>query len=346
MVELELDRVVRFALANLQHGALTEQPGRFSVDRPGGGFDEDRLIVDRGYWDLRKLRAMFDGARFAPDVIVICEAKEWGLWGGLALRAAARVLSDRFERPYVPELGHLPRGLFGPALFYDADRLHCSYFGDVQETVPDTRINLAQLRLRGERGSGFFVLMDHLPFTHGSARLDRTQLLGEWGNADLPLVYLGDLNGVPSGPHWPQRNWGGYSSDWKAAQKGTVGPDGQWRADTEALDRLVGRWVGGPPPRGRRERGAGWHAIPDIAACVDGVALAPTTIPRKGGSGLLIDFGLVNDAWRDGYVPGSYYVEVPSDGSEVVSDHCVSGWQLRLPAPVTASTTQSRIASP
>lgn len=333
ITNMSADPVLHFALANLQSGGLVNQPGRAFATSGG----DDGLIVDRGHWDFRKLRDMFVDADPTPDIIVVCEAKEWGLWGGFGLRAAAAVLSDLLGRPYVPELGYLPRGLFGPALFYDPNKVHCAYFGDVQETVPDSRVNLAQFHLRGNRAAQFLVMMDHLPFYHGPARLDRTQLLGGWGKADLPLLYCGDLNGVPSGPHWPQRDWSRYRSDWKAAQKGRRNEEGEWEADPEALDRLVGRWVGGPPPEGHRVRGVGWHAIPDLAAA-HGEKLLPTTNTTAGGSGLLIDFGIVNEAWRDGYVPGSYYVAVPADGVTPPSDHRRTGWSLTIPSMIPATS--------
>jgi hypothetical protein len=308
---------VHCALLNFERGGLS-QPA-----------DTD-LICHRGHWDFTGLRATFSVLTTAPDVIAINEAKEWGLWGGKALRFAARVLSELFDRPYVGEIGWLPRGKSGPALFYDASRLHLGVWGDDDPTVHDDKRNYGLLYLRGYTDSGFAVLLDHWPYWSGDARVDRARFLSDLGRSATRTLWVGDFNGTASGRHWPVRDWSVVHPG-EATGKGTRLPDGTFTVNTDALDHLLGRY---DEERGVRFGGSGFHAIPELA-WMQGMPREKALIPTvndgvDAGGGLLIDMGLLNDAWKHGLVRDSFRIHVPAGRrrEDYDSDHRISEWTL------------------
>jgi hypothetical protein len=320
-----MDTYVHCALMNYERGGLTEP-----VDTG--------LICGRGHWDLTGLRDSFTGMPFAPDLIVICEAKEWEMWGGQGLRAAARVLGAVFDRPYVPEMGWLPHGKSAPALFYDPTRLHLDYWGNNDLTVHADKRNLARVRLRHLPQLQFDVLVDHLPFWSGAARLDRAKLVAKLAQSRRKLLWLGDFNAPVSGPHWPQLDWS-VSHPVDAYERAHLLPDGTFAADNEAMDYLLGRWVQAEYIKsrwveGERVNGIGFHAIPELAwrqGMPADKALLPTTNDNiLAGGGLLIDFGVLNDAWAGGLVPDSFHIDVPpgTTRADYPSDHRRTGWIL------------------
>lgn len=311
-----MDTTVHFALINFERGGLTTRAG-------------SPYVVDRGYWDLDRLREALSPLSDGFDVLGICEAKEWDLWGAAGLRGATAMLGRLFDRPYVGETGWLPLGKSAPALIYDPTRLHLDYWGDDDPTVHLDKRNLARFRMRRQPELTFEVLLDHWPFWSGAARMDRARMVGQLGVAKRRALWMGDFNATPSGPHWPQRDWSApHPGD--AHHKGRLRPDGTFEPDTDALDYLLGRWE----PDGSRSHGAGFHAIPEIAwrqgSPAEQVFLPTVNDNIDAGGGLAIDLGLLNDAWRNGLVADTYRVHVPpgTRREDYPSDHRAAEWVL------------------
>jgi hypothetical protein len=87
---------------------------------------------------------------------------------------------------------------------------------------------------------------------------------------------------------------------------------GPYRADTRALDYLIGYWDGT-----QRVGGVGFFDVAELAADP-----APTQPPEPGGwQRRTIDRILVNQPCRDAIVPGSYQVHQPADPGHPDSDH-------------------------
>lgn len=112
-----------------------------------------------------------------------------------------------------------------------------------------------------------------------------------------------------------------------------------WVPDTDALDLLLGRWVGGHD--GHRV-GPRCSARPLFYACeeahgitgpVADAALLPTVNTGRynpGGSGLLIDWVLLNRAFEGAVVKGSVQVDVPPEDEPYDSDHRTKRVTLEL----------------
>lgn len=325
-----MDSWVRCALFNYERGGLTEPQ------------DTD-LICDRGHWDLTGLRDSFTGMPFAPDIIVMCEGKEYEMWGGRGMRAAARTLGNVFDRPYVGEIGWLPKEQSAPVLFYDPTTLHLDYWGTDHSTVHENKRGLGKIRLRKYPDMDFYVLADHWPFWGGAARTDRAKLIGKLAKHPRKTLWLGDFNAAVSGPHWPQRDWT-KPMPINAYDKGILRPDNTFGPDTEAMDYVLGRW---DDTLQRRINGIGFHAIPELAwrqGMPADKALIPTVNPDidKGGD-LLIDFGVLNEAWKDGLVPDTFHIDVPPGRTraDFPSDHRRTGWILDLAARSTADSVSA-----
>lgn len=321
-----MDTKIHCALVNFQDGGLRPVP------------DSD-LVCHRGYWDFTGLRDLFTTVHTVPDVVVVNEAREYGLYGRRALRFAARVLSDVLGRPYVGEIGWLPQGNIGPAVFHDPTRLHLDFFGDTDPTVYASTRNLVRAHLRGNPHTTVFqLLVDHWAYWSGPAREDHAQFVNWLGRSPVPTLLLGDLNSTASGPHWPQRDWSAPHPG-EGIGKGRRLPDGTLVADTAALDHLIGRW---DPGRGRRVHGAGFHAVPELA-WRQGMARDKALIPTvndgiDAGGGLLVDMGLLNDAWAAGLVPGTFRIHVPAGTrrEDYATDHRLSEWTLDRAAAADA----------
>jgi hypothetical protein len=119
--------------------------------------------------------------------------------------------------------------------------------------------------------------------------------------------------------------------DWQLAseelreQKATRLPDGTWVAHTDPVDRLIGPWDNNAGKRLTQK--VGWYALAELAHQT-GTPAAQAFLPtvNRGpevGGGLIIDWLLVNEAWKDGLVAGTYKVHVPVDQSPEArpSDH-------------------------
>lgn len=79
-----------------------------------------------------------------------------------------------------------------------------------------------------------------------------------------------------------------------------------------------------------------WHALAELALQTGTPieqAFMPTTnhSPDKCGD-IINDWLLVNEAWKDGYIPGTYKVYPPesSDPKDFLSDHRVVAAKLGL----------------
>ena len=80
------------------------------------------------------------------------------------------------------------------------------------------------------------------------------------------------------------------------------------------IDFLTGWWN---PQTGQREGGIGFSGAAELAGDP-----APTQVPVPDGrQRRAIDRILVNAAWKDAIVPGSYHVHQPADPARPDSDH-------------------------
>lgn len=292
------------ALFNYEHGGRTG-PGRYT---------------------LQPLCQVMAELPEAPAIIVLCEAKEYGYWGNMALLAAAHALSDRLGRNYDTRLGWIDRGDHGPAIFYDSQVLSLLYWGDNHPTVSDARRNLARLRLRRRGTIELQTVIRHYTFRSGATRRQEAELDDVYGEDPIPTLLAGDLNGTASGLHLPQRRWEEEPSYRLRSRKGKRLESGRWVADTDALDHLIGRWEGSLH-EGRRLDGSGFHAVAELAyrtGTPAGAAFRATVNEGvNAGGGLLIDWLLANNALAGAYVPGSYMVHVPEGEAreDFPSDH-------------------------
>jgi len=122
-----------------------------------------------------------------------------------------------------------------------------------------------------------------------------------------------DWNSVPSGPAWEDRElndpalWGHPGQEWARAH-GVLWQHGlragrAFPADTRALDCLTGWWS---PQTGQRERGIGFFDAAELARDP-----TPTQVPVPDGRlRRAIDRILVNAAWKNAIVPGSYHLRI------------------------------------
>lgn len=266
------------------------------------------------------------------DLVVMCEGKRYSHDGQARLNTMSNELARRTGRPIADRLGILDRDSeLGPALFYDASviRLDKSY-GYGVPMVSENRANRFDMHLAAT-GTRIVVVAQHWDYQSGRRRLAEAERVSYVAGLDIPAIVVGDLNSTASGPHEIGRNFRRVPAH-KRFHKGRW-PAGRWgpvRADTDALDYLLGRWS-----RWKRRRvgGVGIYDLAEIAALTYGeqTALTPTTNTRpEAGGSARIDRALVNEAGRKLLVPGSFRVVVPPRGREP-SDHRVVRFAIDLP---------------
>lgn len=143
-----------------------------------------------------------------------------------------------------------------------------------------------------------------------------------------PTLLAGDLNNAASGPH-VDMNWD-LASDRLRMTKAKMLADGTYAADTLAMDLMLGDWDEIRRSRTNQVRelsrqAIGWHALAELAyhSGTSAEEAFKPTVNRSSeqGGGLLIDWLLVNNAWKEGLVAGSYQVHEPSDLKAHPSDH-------------------------
>lgn len=283
-----------------------------------------------GVYDLKPLGEAMAGLAKPPALVVVNEAKEWGLWGGEWLCNAASVLRSQLNRPYVPLLAHCSRGDIGPALMYDPNVLERRFWGDSDRTVNDDQRNLARFQVWGTPIE-FGVIPVHWNYRRGELRMPEADLIAGYGKSGMPMLVLGDFNETASGDHLPQRDWSVVPFPDRRHKGEEILPE-VWGPHTRAVDTLVGRWNGKPwgHPEACRVEGAGFQIIAELAAKT-GTSPADAFLPTVNdgvdpGGELLIDMGLINKAWlqRGGVVPWTYKVHVPSSNrADWASDHRV-----------------------
>lgn len=263
-----------------------------------------------GQYDFSKLRTSIRHASRTPDLLVLCEAKEWGYWGKGPLYTAASSLSDQFKVPYETRLAHIERGDFAPAVFFNRNLLEPVYWGNADRSVPQDKRNLVGLRITGTNKQ-FEVLPEHWDFTSGIARMPYAGRIASYGDKKVPVLVAGDKNETASGLHLPQIDWEKASAKTKQ-QKGKERPDGTYGPHTDAIDSLIGKWderFSWGHKQARRINGRGFHLVPELAA-KNGTPPNEAFVPTTVSSGLLIDMMLINEAWlkQGGVKPRSYRV--------------------------------------
>jgi len=286
-----------FALFNFENGGRLA-PGRYNFDG---------------------LRQAFTGVDDPPVLIGLNEAKEYELWGEEFGLAVADELSHTLHRAY--DMRILPaKGKRLPSMvLYDPTVLALRFWGKREKTVyPNLRASV-KFRIRGTT-TWFGVHVDQWAHCDGAKRWSRAKQIDHFGEGDLPWLLMGDYNGTASGWHLPQRQWN-QAPRRKVHHKGIRLPDGTWGPDCRALDHLLGEWNGtqdDPRPGILREPGTRFTAVAEIAHFEHGMpseqAFAPTVNHNiDSGGPLLIDWVLINDAWREHgrLVPDTYRVHVP-----------------------------------
>jgi hypothetical protein len=280
--------------------------------------------VRPGTYDFSKLTEAFKDVEEAPAMILLNEAKEWHLWGHNALYRAVNALSERLGRRYTGVDGVGVRGPASmPAFIFDPQVVRLDSWGDNHDTVHPDKQNLAHAHIWGRSAAKFRVLIRHGNPNSGDIREQEMREISGM-RAGPPTLLGGDLNSPASGPHMPEMHWE-QATDELRAKKAIRLPDGTYVADTRAVDFLLGEWdarLGGRPARE-----LGWYALAELAHASGTPAeeaFRPTV--NRGvdrGGGLLIDWMIVNEAWKDGLVPETYTVHVPPGDSPTSfpSDH-------------------------
>ncbi|MGI5243067.1 endonuclease/exonuclease/phosphatase family protein [Dactylosporangium sp. CA-139066] len=277
-----------------------------------------------GAFDMQPLRNAFAVLEARPAVVLLCEAKYYRRNEYEGLRLAEQALTEALDAPYTGLLGVHQHGPIPPAIFYNTDLVtNLAWPGDDPhdpDVFADQR-NVGRFRANAT-GVEFGAWVAHFNARSGAARLEEAKLLDRYGKDPLPFVGGGDLNSTASGGHFPQRDWQAanhhirtHKGKW--VDDGT--PEGNWEADTDALDHLIGTW---DPTTRRRREGSGYHAIAELAWRDNpDLVIAPSIIDKPGEGGPdLIDYLLVNDAMRPRVVASSYQVHIPA-GPPFPSDH-------------------------
>jgi hypothetical protein len=281
-----------------------------------------------GQYNFQKLQHAFDGVDEAPALILLNEAKEWELWGETALHGAVNALSQRLGRQYEGRAGVGVRGPTSmPALLYDPQVVRLDYWnGNAQpdKEHPDKQ-NVGHAHLWGNSAAKFQVVIRHLNPNNGDKRLHEVAEISGFAGASMPTLLGGDLNATASGPHIPEMDWSIADDELRLKKAVWDAPRNKWVADTRALDFLLGSW--NEERRARDARKVGWYALAELAhaqGMPDERAFTPTVNRGidKGGS-MLIDWMIVNEAWKDGLVPDTYMVHVPPGDrrEDFPSDH-------------------------
>lgn len=293
--------------------------------------------ASNGY-EFTKLQQAFEPVKKeAPDIILINEAKGWKADGHTVLHMAVNALSEKLRRPYVGETGYGIRGdATTPALIYDPQVVRLDFWGDESAANEDKR-NFAKMHLLGNSAAKFCISIQHWHPDDGSLRITEAHQTKAIASGP-PTLLGGDLNNAASGPH-VDMNWS-LASDRMRTTKAILQPDGTYVADTSAMDLMLGDWD--PTNRHRTKhvralarQAIGWHALAELAhqsGTSAEEAFKPTVNrgPEQGG-GLLIDWLLVNNAWQEGLVAGTYRVHSPSGKPETFpSDHRLVTASLKL----------------
>lgn len=270
----------------------------------------DGCQTSPGHFDWQPLRTLCEQVRpeEPPALVLTNEAKDWHLWGRLGLFSAAAVFATTLGVPYVGELGLHPNGPYPPALFYDPNRVRLSSWGDTHDTVSVAGRNLAECSTTGERPTRFQVLLRHFVHYSGNERLREAQQIDDYGKDPVPTLIGMDANCQPTGPVsvMPRRDWSKVPMGKR--HKAMMLPDGTWVNDDRAITHLVGRYN---QDTGQREDSRGFHLVADLAAATGtppAEAYRATTNTAEYGGGHMIDLLLLNEAWRTGYVTGTYKV--------------------------------------
>jgi hypothetical protein len=282
-----------------------------------------------GSYEFSGLQRAFGTVERAPDLVLVNEAKGWKVDGNVALYMAVNALSVALERPYVGEIGCKIRGeATTPALIYDPTQLRLDFWGGESTTDKD-RENTALMHVMGRQASKFRVAIRHFDPDDGSLRLAEAHQTKGLVKG-LPTLLGGDLNNAASGPH--------VDMDWTKATerlrqtKAKLLSNGTYAVDTDVMDLMLGDWD--PATQSRTNHALalaraaiGWHALAELAyhsGTPLEEAMKPTVnrSPEEGG-GLLIDWLLVNNAWKEGLVANTYQVHEPvaSAPEDYPSDH-------------------------
>jgi endonuclease/exonuclease/phosphatase family metal-dependent hydrolase len=210
-----------------------------------------------GAYDFAPLAAAFATlAPNPPDVIAICEGKEWGHNGGEGMHEACAALDRVFAVPYVGEPSWHRRGTYGPAIIWNPTTMAMDrWTGADHESNPVHDRNIARMRLRHEPDKRLNVLLRHYSFDSATERIMEAERDTGYARDDIPTLLAGDLNGTASSPLVPQRDWTRVPP-WKLPHKSHRDAHGRPVSDTRALDMLI--W----PLRGADRRGR-----PDHSAC-------------------------------------------------------------------------------
>ena len=280
----------------------------------GGGY---------GYDYAGLVRVMADGTPW-PDIFIMGEGDRYEFNGQEGAREAARAMRRAGGRTYEPLFGSLPReGAFAPVIFIDPQTIEVRRWYDhrAPDFAPRNR-NVLIASAPGRADADIFrIATGHGDIYDGDARLADAKRLRLYAEPTIPCLVAMDWNSVPSGPVWEDRELNDPvlwppDKDWARGARilWEHGPAqaGPYRPDTRALDYLIGYWHDG-----RRIGGIGFHDAAELAG--DGT---PTQIPAADGrQRRTIDRILVNVAWKDRIIPGSYRVHQPADPEHPDSDH-------------------------
>ncbi len=272
-----------------------------------------------GNYDFNGLQQAFKAAEEAPAVILLNEAKGWKTDGKTILYMAVNALAEALGRPYAGELGCGIRGdATRPALVYDPQVVRLDAWGDESVTDKD-RGNVAFMHMAGRQAAKFRVSIQHWDPEDGFLRQAEAHKTKGF-TSGMPTLLVGDLNNAASGPH-VDMDWT-KASDRLRKTKAKLLPDGTYVADTDAMDLMLGDWDPIQKMRTNQVRAfgrqaIGWHALAELAyqsGTPAEEAFKPTVNrnPEQGG-GLLIDWLLVNNAWKEGLVADTYRVHEPDD---------------------------------
>ncbi len=301
------------AYFNYEHGGLID--GRDHFFSSGRGYRFDGLI-----------RVAGSGGRW-PHVLVLGEGDRYELAGGEGMWEAAAAMRAAGGRPYVPLACELPaEGLYAPVIFVDPQAvvIRRFYYHRLPDHAPRNS-NLLVASLPGRSPEEIFqVRTGHGGLDGGDARLADAMRLRRAAAPRIPALVAMDWNSVPSGPQWEDRElndralWGNPGQEWALAHRALWrhGPAqaGPYLPDTRALDYLLGWWN---PQTGQREGGIGFFDVAELAR-----DFTPTQVPVPDGrQRRAIDRILVNAAWKDAVIPGSYHVHQPADPDHPDSDH-------------------------
>jgi hypothetical protein len=314
---------------------MTVSVGCALFNYESGGLRQD------GY-DFKPLQAALADSPRVPALIKLCEGKHYADRGGQGLLLAAKALSEEFRVPYVGLLGHMERGPMPPAIFYDPNVLTLlpPWYGNGSQNDFHDQRNIAHFLVNGT-DIEFLAGVDHWEPLYGPVRELAARRWGRYGRkAKKRVIFSGDLNCTPSGPHFPQRDWKlAAEVDWTNATHKGRQKDGVWVADTAPMDYLIGEWV-----EVGRVGGAGFTLLAELAwqACADQPAerrprlltpdgrILPTVNTHvDAGGGLHIDAVLANDLMLDHFDPSTLEIHVPSPGVRH-SDHRLITWELQF----------------